>query len=295
MSPGRSRRDFLRLAGTTLAATACTASHRPMPTPTHVSPATTGTAMPVVFVSHGAPTLALDQRSGADFARLAAAMPKPSAVLVVSAHWLDAPPTIGTTVARPLLYDFAGFPDDLYRVRYEAPPAAALADELARRLPTLRRDDTRPWDHGVWVPLVHMYPGHDVPVLQVSMPWRWTPAQMFAFGQELAPLRKDRVLVLASGGAVHNLRRLDWNGQGTPPSWATDFEHWLRERAAGRDFDALVDFRQRAPALQLAHPSDDHFVPMLVAAGAAHEAGAATFPVTGFEYGSLSRLAVRFG
>ncbi|MBZ0150552.1 MAG: dioxygenase [Planctomycetes bacterium] len=245
-----------------------------MTTPLTGSPATTPAMMPVVFVSHGAPTLALDQRGGADFARLAAAMPKPRAVLVVSAHWLDAPPTIGTPVSRPLLYDFAGFPDALYRVRYAAPPATALADELAQRLPALLRDDTRRWDHGVWVPLVHMYSGHDVPVLQVSMPWRWTPAQMFAFGQELAPLRKDRVLVLASGGAVHNLRQLAWNGQGTPPSWATDFEHWLSERVAARDFDALVDFRQRAPALQLAHPSDDHFVPLLVAAGAAHEAGA---------------------
>lgn len=286
--PAVLRRDFLRLSATALAAASCTRPRSTMNT----NPAA---PMPVVFVSHGAPTLALDARAGADFTRLAGQLPPPRAVLAVSAHWLDAPPTLGTRTPRPLLYDFSGFPAELYRLRYEAPVAADLADELQGLLPSLQRNDERPWDHGVWVPLLHMYPRHDVPVLQVSMPYRWTPAQMFAFGRQLAPLRQQGVLVLASGGAVHNLGRLDWNGGDTPPAWAARFEGWLRERLAAHALDDVVAFRDKAPDRALAHPTDDHFVPLLVAAGAGAAAGPITFPITGWEYGSLSRLAVRFG
>ncbi|MFY9342540.1 MAG: class III extradiol ring-cleavage dioxygenase [Planctomycetota bacterium] len=252
--------------------------------------------MPLMFVSHGAPTLALDAVAGRDFAALAQALPRPRAVLVVSAHWLDAPPTLGTRTTQPLLYDFAGFPEELSRVRYPAPGAPTLADELQRSIPELARDDDRPWDHGVWVPLLHMFPAADVPVLQLSMPWRWPPQRMFDLGRRLGAALPDDVLLLGSGGAVHNLGRLDWDGAGPPPAWATSFEGWLRERLIARAFDDLVAFRERAPDLSLAHPSDDHFVPLLVAAGAAADLpGAVTFPIEGFEFGSLSRLAVRFG
>lgn len=206
--------------------------------------------MPVVFVSHGAPTLALDRVAGADFARLFAALPRPRAILALSAHWLDAPPTIGTVTARPLLHDYAGFPPALGRVRHTAPAAAWLAPRLAELLPGIARADARPWDHGVWVPLVHMDPRAEVPVLQLSVPWRWSPRELHALGRALRPLRDD---------------------------------------------DGLLAYRERAPGCRLAHPSDDHFVPLLVAAGAADADDAATFPITGFELGSLSRCAVRLG
>lgn len=290
------RRRFLRLPAAALAAAACRSEEVPMPANEIHEPTAAG-VMPVLFVSHGAPTLALDAVAGADFTRLGAALPRPRAVLVVSAHWLDAPPTLGTRVPRPLLHDFAGFPPELDAIRYDAPAAAALADELERRLPELRRTDDRPWDHGVWVPLLHLFPAADVPVLQLSMPWRWTPRQMFALGERLAPLAAEGVLVLGSGGAVHNLRRIDWNG-GPPAAWATGFEGWLRERLTARAFDDVVAYREKAPDLALAHPTDDHFVPLLVVAGAAAaapRAGAVTYPIEGFEFGSLSRLAVRFG
>lgn len=292
------RRDFLGWSAGALLAAGCSqpATTRPETDPNMSPPTELATArMPVVFVSHGAPTLALDARAGADFVRLAAALPRPRAVLAISAHWLDAPPTLGTRTPRPLLYDFGGFPDELYHVRYDAPAASDLAADLERRLPDLRRDDERPWDHGVWVPLVHMYPRHDVPVLQLSMPWRWTPQQMIDLGRRLTPLRDAGVLVLASGGAVHNLRRIDWNGSLTPPAWAANFEGWVRERLLARDLDALAAYRDRAPDLALAHPTDDHFVPLLVAAGAGADDTAVSFPISGFEFGSLSRLAVRFG
>lgn len=290
------RRRFLQLPAAAMAAAAGSSEEMPMPANRIVETSTAG-AMPVLFVSHGAPTLALDAVAGADFTRLGAAMPRPRAVLVVSAHWLDAPPTIGTRTPRPLLHDFAGFPRELDAIRYDAPVATTLAADLRRRLPELHVADERPWDHGVWVPLLHLLPAADVPVLQLSMPWRWTPRQMFALGERLAPLAGEGVLVLGSGGAVHNLRRLDWNG-GPPAPWATGFEGWLRERLAARAFDDIVAYRDKAPDLALAHPTDDHFVPLLVAAGAAAaapRAGDVTFPIEGFEYGSLSRLAVRFG
>jgi 4,5-DOPA dioxygenase extradiol len=287
------RRDFLRLSATALAAAACS------PMDSTMQPADDPTAtdrMPVVFVSHGAPTLALDAVAGADFRRLATDLPTPRAILVVSAHWLDAPATIGTRTTRPLLYDFSGFGPELERVRYAAPAAAAVADQLQHRVPTLARADERPWDHGVWVPLVHMYPDASVPVLQVSVPYRWTPRQLFELGHALAPLREQGVLVLGSGGAVHNLGRLDWRGGDRPPDWAVQFEGWLRDRLAANAVDDLLAYQVRAPDLQLAHPTVDHFLPLLVTLGAAApHGGDVTFPIEGFEFGSLSRLAVRFG
>ena len=299
--PGLHRRDFLRASLGAFAAASCSPTpkaanptHDPEPAMT-IKPTTT---MPVVFVSHGAPTMALDRTAGADFTRLAQQLPKPRAVLVVSAHWLDAPATIGTRSRRELLYDFSGFPAELYRVRYDAPAAADVADELQRMVPSLQRADERPWDHGVWVPLVHMFARADVPVLQVSVPNRWQPRQLFDLGRSLAPLRDQGVLVLGSGGMVHNLGRLDWNGGTTPPPWATNFEGWVRERLRTGDLDGLLAYRDRAPDLQQAHPTDDHFLPLLVAAGAATARGTGepvTFPIEGFEFGSLSRLAVRFG
>ncbi len=252
--------------------------------------------MPVAFVSHGAPTLALDAEHGADLTRWAAAMPRPRAVLVVSAHWLDAPATLGSRERRELLYDFSGFPAELYRVRYDAPAANALAADLEQRLPFLQRNDERPWDHGVWVPLRFMFPAADVPVLQISLPYEWSPQRLFDLGRDLAPLREEGVLLLASGGAVHNLGRLDWNDSSPPPAWATSFEDWLRERLTAGALDDVIAFREQAPDLALAHPTHDHFLPLLVALGAAAaRPGAVTFPITGFEFGSLSRLAVQFG
>ncbi|MCA8958797.1 MAG: dioxygenase [Planctomycetes bacterium] len=249
---------------------------------------------PVLFVSHGAPTWALDPVAAADFRALGAALPRPGAVLVVSAHWTDAPPALGARQPRDLLYDFHGFPPELYRIRYQAPAAAALADELERQIPGLRRDDDRGWDHGVWVPLMHLFPTADVPILQVSLPQAWSPVQLFEFGSALAPLRDQGVLILASGGMVHNLARLAWDGGGGAPQWATDFESFVRERLTRGDTDGLLAYRERAPGFALAHPTDEHFTPLLVAAGAAGSAPVA-FPIEGFDFGSLSRLAVRFG
>ncbi|MFN9785010.1 MAG: DODA-type extradiol aromatic ring-opening family dioxygenase [Planctomycetia bacterium] len=251
--------------------------------------------MPVVFVSHGAPTMALDPLAARDFGALGRDLPRPRAILVLSAQWLDAPPTIGTTSTREVRYDFSGFPDELRHVRYPAPGAADVAARVQALVPDCAHSEARPWDHGVWTPLVHMHPAADVPVLQLSVPWRWSPARLHQLGARLAPLRREGVLLLASGGMVHNLRRLEWSHAGPPPAWALDFEAWTREQLLAHQHDALLAYRERAPALHLAHPSDDHFVPLLVAAGAASTtSGPVAFPIEGWEHGSLSRTAVLF-
>lgn len=256
--------------------------------------------MPVGFVAHGAPTLAVDARKGADLQRWAAEMPRPGAILVISAHWENAPVTIGTTRTRELMYDFYGFPRELYEIRYDAPGAPELAARIESMLaatpsvgPIARED--RPLDHGVWVPLLHMAPDASVPVLQLSMPSRLGPTALFELGRALAPLRDEGVLILGSGNLVHNLRQLDWRGN-TTPSWAEEFDQWSRDIVAAGDLDSLVDYRNKAPGLRIAHPTEEHFQPVLVAAGAASIDGApASFPVEGFEFGSISRRCVQFG
>jgi 4,5-DOPA dioxygenase extradiol len=251
--------------------------------------------MPSLFVAHGAPLLALDPELGRPLRELAARLPRPRAILAVSAHWEEAPLTLGATETTGLIYDFSGFPQQLYRVRYPAPGAPWLADRvlalLADRAP---RRSQRGLDHGVWTPLVHLYPDADVPVLQLSMPRSDSPVGLFELGHALAPLRDESVLILGSGNITHNLRRLDWQAGAPVPQWAREFDAWVADVLLRRDFSALVDYPRRAPQLARAHPSDEHLRPLLVAAGAGSD-GSVSFPVEGWEYGSLSRRTVLFG
>ncbi|MBI5853218.1 MAG: dioxygenase [Planctomycetes bacterium] len=250
--------------------------------------------MPVLFVSHGAPTLALDDIAGADFARLAGELPRPRSVLVISAHWEATPARIGTTRTGHIVHDFAGFPRELYAVRYDAPGAPALASRVGELL-GVPHDDARPWDHGVWVPLLRLWPDAGIPVLQLALPSRSTPPDLFELGRRLAPLREEGVLVLASGGMVHDFGSIDWIGDSPPPSFALEFERWVRRTLLARDWPRLLRFATDTPHHRRAHPTDEHFLPLLIAAGAASTTDpTVTFPIEGFELGSLSRLAVRF-
>lgn len=255
-----------------------------------------GAPLPVGFVGHGAPTLAIDPVKGAELSAFARSFPAPQSVLVFSAHWETRAPTIGTVQPRPLIYDFNGFPEALYRARYPAPGAP----ELARRVENL----LRPWsvaravdrglDHGAWVPLVHMYPDASVPVLQVSLPGRTPGPDLLKIGAALAPLRAEGVLVLGSGSLTHNLRLSRYEDPAPPPAWAVEFDQWVESVLTRWDLDALADYRRRAPALHVAHPTEEHFLPLLIAAGAASvSTPKVTFPVVGFEHRALSRRAVK--
>lgn len=254
---------------------------------------------PALFIGHGAPTLALDPVKGAPLAALGQALPEtPRAILTVSAHWEAAPATLGSTETQALIYDFYGFAQALYEVDYPAPGAPWLAERVLGLLERdeVRSDPTRGLDHGTWTPLVHLRPEADVPVLQLSLPSRLGAEGVFDLGRKLAALRDEGVLLIGSGNITHNLRRMGPDGD-APQAFAAEFDAWAAEALAGRDFDTLLDYTRRAPALRENHPGEDHWLPLFFAAGASAErpGDAISFPVTGFEFRNLSRRSVRFG
>ncbi|TMQ97518.1 dioxygenase [Actinomadura soli] len=226
--------------------------------------------MPVLYLSHGAPPLADDPVWTDELARWGAELPEPTSILIVSAHWEEAPLSIGATRRVPLLHDFRGFPERYYRVRYDAPGAHELADDVGRLIPGVHRDETRGLDHGAYVPLVEMYPDARVPVLQMSMP-TLEPARLFEIGRALAPLRDQGVLIIGSGFTTHNLREMPRGADAAPPAWSAEFDAWTDRAVKGGDVDALLDFRAKAPAARIAHPRSEHFAPLFMALGAGAE------------------------
>jgi 4,5-DOPA dioxygenase extradiol len=252
--------------------------------------------MPVGFLAHGAPTLALDAARGEPLRRWGRSLPAPNAVVCISAHFEHSPVAVEIGARPGLIYDFSGFPEELYRVQYRPPGSPLLAERVATLLSVTERAARveRGFDHGVWVPLVHLFPEAHVPVVQVSLPGRGRPDDVVAMGRRLAPLRDEGVLILGSGNLTHNLRRLDFSEQSAPPSWASEFDAWAADALERGAVDELAAFRTRGPGNRLAHPSDEHFTPILaVAAAAAGES--VTYPVLGFEYGSVSRRSPQIG
>jgi 4,5-DOPA dioxygenase extradiol len=253
--------------------------------------------MPVLYLSHGAPPLADDAHWPAELAAIADGLARPSAVLIVSAHWEAAPLTLAATETVPLFYDFWGFPERYYQVKYEAPGAPDLADQVRKLLPDVYDDPARGLDHGAYVPLKEMYPEADVPVLQLSMP-TLDPAVLFDVGRRLAPLRDQDVLIVGSGFTTHNLSELDMSrpADQTPPSWSSEFDDWASRAMAEREVDELLDFLHKAPAARLAHPRTEHFAPLFVSLGAAADSldGRTATVVDGFWYG-LSKRSWQLG
>lgn len=253
---------------------------------------------PVVYLSHGAPPLADDARWTAELARWGADLPRPESILMVSAHWEAAPTAVSASaVARPLVYDFWGFPERYYQVTYDAPVAPALADAVTRVLgeagEQVQRDETRGLDHGAYVPLVEMYPDADVPVLQMSLP-TLDPQRLVELGRRLRPLRDEGVMIVGSGFTTHNLQWFNPAG-GTdvaPPRASAEFDQWAAEGVAAGDLDGLLQFATRAPAAREAHPRTEHWAPLYVALGAADDA-AGTTAIDGFWYG-LSKRSWQF-
>lgn len=250
--------------------------------------------MPTIYLSHGAPPLADDDlwtRQLADWSR---DLPKPKSILVVSAHWEEAPLAIGATTTVPLTYDFWGFPQHYYQVTYPAPGAPELAESVRKLLagPATPVTDVpdRGLDHGAYVPLVEMYPQADVPVLQISMP-TLDPRGLMDIGRRLAPLRDEGVLIIGSGFFTHNLSRMDQSG--VAPAWSADFDEWGKETLAAGDVDALLDFEHAAPAGRLAHPRTEHFAPLFVALGAADDLEHQHSVIDGFWLG-MAKRSVQF-
>jgi 4,5-DOPA dioxygenase extradiol len=253
--------------------------------------------LPSLFISHGSPLLALEPgASGPALQQLAAQFPRPTAIVVVSAHWESDTLQVGSHPAPRTWHDFGGFPPPLYALHYPAPGDPALAMRIAERLglhglpATL--EPQRPFDHGVWVPLRLMYPQADIPVVQVSLPSQYGPALQLAVGTALAGLREEGVLLVGSGSITHNLRELNRHAEddvSTP--WALAFRDWMVEKLKARDTRALLDYRQQAPHAVRNHPSDEHLLPLYFALGAGSEFSVAH---QGFTLGALGMDVYRF-
>jgi len=251
------------------------------------------TRMPALYLGHGAPPLVDDPIWPGQLAAWSAELPRPSAILVVSAHWESAPLTIGATRPVELTYDFYGFPERYYRVRYDAPGAPDLATKVRALMPDdepVVQDRDRGLDHGAYVPLTVMYPKADIPVLQISMP-SLDPERLFALGRRLAPLRDEGVLIMGSGFLTHGLPYIEFRAPDAPaPNWSAEFDAWAAEALTHGAVDDLLDFRDRAPAVRYAHPTIDHFAPLFVTLGAARDPEQAPeFTIDGFWFGLAKR------
>lgn len=227
--------------------------------------------MPALYIGHGAPPLLDDPVWSGQLAAWASDLPRPRAILIVSAHWESAPVMLSAAGA-PLVYDFGGFAEKYYRMTYQAPDASWLARRVAAMMPAtepVHQHASRGLDHGAWVPLRIMYPAADIPVLQLSLPTQ-DPARLLALGERLRPLRDEGVLIIGSGFLTHGLPFLrEWRIDADAPGWSTDFDAWAGEALARGDVDALADFQHQAPGMPYAHPTVEHFTPLFVALGAA--------------------------
>lgn len=252
--------------------------------------------MPVIFAAHGAPMLLDDEAWMSELAAWAKAMPKPKAVLMISAHWEDRPLAIGATSPVPLVYDFYGFPERFYQLQYRSPGAPELAEKVRALLKAHQiahaNNEKRGLDHGSYIPLMAMYPDASIPVLQISMPGLDTKA-LYAMGRALAPLRREGILIFGSGFITHNMRFAFQRGT---PAWAKEFDQWTAETLKKSDIDALLDFQKKAPGANLALPTWEHFAPLIVSAGAASSTDKLTFPVTGWWMdGAFTKRSAQFG
>ncbi len=234
--------------------------------------------MPALYLGHGAPPLLDDTVWSAQLRALAADLPRPTAILIVSAHWEVAP--LSLTASGPgvgLVYDFGGFPERYYRMTYDTPDASALATRIAAMVPAtepVHQHPSRGLDHGAWVPLKIMYPDADIPVLQMSLPTH-EPYQLLALGGRLRELRDEGVLVIGSGFLTHGLPFLtDFRLDAPAPGWSVDFDAWAGEALARGDVAELAAYRTNAPGMPYAHPTVEHLSPLFVTLGAASDAEA---------------------
>ena len=239
--------------------------------------------LPSLFVPHGAPTFALNPgAAGAALATKAAMLASPRAIVIVSAHWDTAVPTVGFAEKLETIHDFWGFPEALYAIRYPATGCPEAAREVAAAIAAaglpVASDARRGLDHGAWVPLRLMFPHAEVPVVPVSVQSRGGPEQAYHLGQALAPLRDKGFLIIGSGSLTHNLRdyQAAWQNGGQTPAYVRQFADWLAGRVASGDVPALLDYRRQAPGGAQAHPSEEHLLPFHVALGAGGDNARAT-------------------
>lgn len=250
---------------------------------------------PSLFLSHGSPMLAIQDSPAHRFLlELGKTLPKPEAIVVVSAHWESmGGPAVSMAAQPETIHDFGGFPRALFEIEYPAPgaPDAALraAELLQREGFTVKTSHTRGLDHGAWVPLRLMYPQADIPVAQISVVRGATPAEHYRMGQALRSLSDEGVLVIGSGSLTHNLYEVRMHDiDAMVPHWVSDFGAWIKEKLEDSDAPALLDYREQAPFAARNHPTEEHLLPLFVAMGAAGEGSRAKRVHQSYEYGVLA-------
>lgn len=255
--------------------------------------------MPVLFIGHGSPMNAIDDNGYTRAVRkLGANLPRPKAILVISAHWMTEGTWITAMEKPKTIHDFYGFPQALFDVQYPAPGSPEIAKLIRESVPDPKiHADTEMWglDHGAWSVLRHLYPQADVPVMQLSLHMEQPAEYHFQLGRQLARLRDEGVLLLGSGNLVHNLRRIRWEAHVQPFDWAVEFDEWIKEKITQRDFAALMrDFRS-TEAGRLSVPTLEHYLPLLYVLGAADEKDELRFEYEELQNGSISMRSFSFG
>ncbi len=222
---------------------------------------------PTLFLSHGAPDFVLtDHIATSALKKLGKQLALPKAIVIVSAHWISSPIGITAAASHKMIYDFSGFPEALYQLSYPAKGDPELATQIGKMLQTagfsINLDKERGLDHGAWVPLMLIYPGAEIPVIQVSLP-KGGFKECARLGEALAPLHDQGILIIGSGGSVHNLRAMNRRNQ--TDVWAKKFEYWLQQNIEGNRFDRVLNPQQFTPLFDQAHPTPEHYAPLIVA------------------------------
>jgi 4,5-DOPA dioxygenase extradiol len=254
--------------------------------------------MPAIFFGHGNPMNALTRNGYTEaWRRIGEELPRPKAILAISAHWYV--PGIGVTVATAprTIHDFGGFPKELYQVQYPAPGEPALARRVQSLLAPfdVKLDESWGLDHGTWSVLTHVYPQADVPVVQLGIDATKPASFHFETGKKLAVLREEGVLILGSGNLVHNLRTYAWGHPQEPYDWAMRFEHAARQMILAREYKPLIDYERMGKDAALSIPTPEHYLPLLYVLGAGRNGDSVRFPAEGVDGGSISMLAVQLG
>lgn len=256
--------------------------------------------LPSLFVSHGAPTFAIEPgQAGPQLTELGRRLPRPAAVLVLSPHWITRGVQVAASENPETIHDFGGFPEELYRIRYPAPGSTELAMRALELLNAdgwhATPDNERGLDHGAWVPVRHLYPEADVPVFQVSMPHTLDGAGAVKLGRTLAPLADEGVLIVGSGSITHNLREVFGGAPEVGSNYSHEFVDWARKAVTTHDEHALANYLQSAPHARRAHPTPEHYLPLPFAFGAADRRAPVAVIDGGTTYGVLAMDAYVFG
>lgn len=253
--------------------------------------------MPSLFIGHGSPMNLIEENQLSKTLNILGQQFNPKAILAVSAHWLDRGPVVQNALEQKIIYDFYGFPEKLYQIQYAA---RGWSEEMVHDLKgfcgsSLQVTNRRGLDHGVWAVLHHMYPKADVPVVQLSIPHKLSKNEYFELGRALRGLRQKGILIIGSGNIVHNLKAINWKSDAPADSWAIEFDEKVADLLVYKKFEQVLDLEKTSNALYLkAHPTDEHFIPLIYCMGAAFDSDSVTFPIEFIQNGSVSMRSVLF-